>query len=150
VACFFQLPRRKSNFFLSCLKAVIRTGLNATKVVPGHIYFHDAVFVSESVRAQIIAETPFATKHRLLTEDETERLIVGRWISDLLVGSRGMAERQLIVLIDGSYHLSVWSQFDGNLLQLDELDQVADADDKPYFHYFGGDLCDAWGRSITR
>lgn len=124
------------------------TRVNATKVVPGDANFKNATFVSEAIRTKTIAETRFARLHVFLTESDTRNLIVGRQISDVIVGTGGLSETRLILVLDCENHLSVWNQEDGILLQFDELDRELDSHDDEYHRYFDGTCCDAFGTTI--
>ena len=128
-------------------EAVIAGRVNATKIVTGEVYSRDMSFGSEELRARFISEVPLARRHTFHGPQQTHELLYGRQISDVVVGEgNSYSDTRLILVLDGTCHLAVWNQEDGNLLQFDEIDLTLETDDDKYHRYFDRSPCDTFGR----
>jgi len=125
------------------------TRINATRWVTGSVYFQDAFFFSEAVRQDCLARTPFARKHELLSEADTENCLRGLQITEIVIADEGLHDQQLILVLSERNHLSVWNQERGNLLQFDELSEERDVSPiEDYRLFFENAPCDIFGRQL--
>jgi hypothetical protein len=123
----------------------------ATKWISAADYFGRMTFESDAVRDQYVRLHQFVRDGQVLEGERSKRILQGKEITEVICGDAGspVTPNHVILVLNGTAQLYVYSAEGGNCLQFDELEVKHDwPDHTKWRRYFDQVPCDLFGRAV--